>query len=74
MSDKLWRFTEEDFFDKADYEGGIAEAIFGYGIDPLDIEPGEVRDLVKEIYSVQPFLERLQLKSAAYFSAGLDDE
>jgi hypothetical protein len=66
--------TEEDFFDTVECEGGILEAIFSYGIKPSDIEPGEVRDLVKEISSVEPFLQRLLDKSNAYFSKGLDYE
>lgn len=66
--------TEAEFVDKIDYEGGVCEAILGYGLKPGDCEPGAVAALFHLVYDglmeVKPSIEALE----NWISAHMDDE
>ncbi len=51
--------TRQEFADKVDSEGGLAEFLFGYGMNPNDAPDDEVRALVKEILKAQDAFDEL---------------
>lgn len=53
--------TEHEFMVKCDYEGGIEEAIFGYGLreTDLDVQEGEFYEAVKELVALSPRINQL---------------
>mgnify|MGYP003590208938 CR=1 FL=1 len=46
--------TDEEFFEKVDYEGGLLEAMVGYGLTHNDIDPQfpVLRAMVKKLESL----------------------
>lgn len=46
--------TEREWLAKASYETGILEAVTGYGLGSKDLEPGLLRDYVKQLEEVLP--------------------
>jgi len=53
--------TDEEFMSKCDCEGGIEEAIFGYGLseDDLDVKEGPFYEAVKELASMRSRIDDL---------------
>lgn len=51
--------TPQEFIDKCDWEGGILEGIFGYGLRSkhLDIQEGEFYDAVVRLESMREEIE-----------------
>jgi len=55
------KMTDEEFVGKVDYEGGLLDAVFGYGLSEDDLEDGSrlkpiiarLTALTKEIDSIQ---------------------
>lgn len=74
MSKVSYAYTNSDFFSKADYEGGVLEMIFGYGVRPEDIEPGPVRDLVEKILEIEPLVKQLRSLEDEYPPEEDEDE
>ena len=42
--------NREEFFAKADHEGGLLKYLLGYGVDPSEIEDPILRGLVETFY------------------------
>ena len=42
--------NREEFFAKADHEGGLLKYLLGYGVDPSEIEDPILRAAVKKFY------------------------
>lgn len=55
------KYTPEEFYEKCDYEGGIEEAIFGYGLSEKDlaVREGEFFEAVKELAALGPRVREL---------------
>lgn len=51
--------NRQELADKIDYEGGIYEMLFGYGLGVEDMPDGELRTLMTKIKSVTNVLEPL---------------
>lgn len=48
---------------KADTEGGVAELIFGYGLNMEDLPndmPGHIRAFIRQLIAVKPSLDEVQ--------------
>jgi len=54
--------NRQELADKADYEGGIEEMLFGYGLSPSDVsaEDIELREAIAAVLLAEPALERLR--------------
>ena len=54
--------NRQEFADKADYEGGLLEFVFGYGVDVEDLpeDDTELREALAEVLKVKPAIERLE--------------
>jgi hypothetical protein len=54
--------NRHELFCKADYEGGILELIFGYGLslDDLPENDPELRQAVADVLAAGPAIERLE--------------
>lgn len=53
--------TPEEFIDRCDWEGGIWNGIFGYGLKETDLDrtEGEFYDAVKELSSMRERIQKL---------------
>lgn len=53
--------NRQDFADKASWEGGLEEFVFGYGVsvDDLPEDDIELREALAEVLKAGPALERL---------------
>lgn len=50
-TETTYQYTEAELARKIDYEGGVFEAVFGYGIKPTEVEPGVARDAFQKFYA-----------------------
>lgn len=48
---------------KVDWEGGLEEFLFNYGMDPEDAPDEEIAVLIQKIYSAYPVREMEQLQT-----------
>ena len=44
--------TDPEFAAKVDYEGGLLEALLGYGLSSDSLEPGELKDAISELENI----------------------
>lgn len=53
--------TPGEWMAKADYEGGILDAVFGYGLTENDLsdQSGEFYEAVKELRALRPRIDEL---------------
>lgn len=53
--------SRQELADKADYEGGIAEMLFGYGLHPDDVpeDDVELREAIAEALKAGPWIEKI---------------
>jgi len=54
--------TREDLAAKADWEGGLCEAIFGYGLKSSDLPknaPSEIKQAFRALEAVKPQVDLL---------------
>ena len=60
--------TDEEFFEKVDHEGGLLEAMVGYGLTHNDIHPqfSVLRGMVKELESLLGPVRAVVSKIDAY--------
>ena len=60
--------TDEEFFEKVDYEGGLLEAMVGYGLTHNDIDPQfpVLRAMVKKLESLLDPVRVIVSKIDAY--------
>ena len=57
-------YSNEDFFAKADYEGGLIEFLTGYGVDHKDIKDVKLKALVYDFnllwtINMQPLVDAM---------------
>jgi hypothetical protein len=54
--------NRQEIADKADWEGGLLDFIFGYGLEVADCPEGddELREAVAEVLKLKPAIDRLE--------------
>ncbi len=54
--------SRQDLANKADYEGGILEMLFGYGLSVDDVpeDDQELRDAIAACLTIKPALDHLE--------------
>lgn len=58
MSEKM---TPKEFAGKVEWEGGLYDALFGYGLKSSDLEDGELKDAIESVESWAPdFIEAME--------------
>lgn len=52
--------TPGEFYQKCDYEGGLLEAVFGYGLtaDDLDDSDPGLKQAIRELAAIAPLVDR----------------
>ncbi len=53
--------SRQELADKADYEGGIVDMLFGYGLEPDDVpeDDVELRLAIAEALKAEPWIEKI---------------
>jgi hypothetical protein len=52
--------TRQEFAEHCDWEGGLLETVFGYGVDPASLPDGELADAIRELLKVEPLIRRIE--------------
>lgn len=65
--------NRQDIANKADYEGGVLELVFGYGlfVEELPEDDIELREALEDLLKMRPVIERF---NALLPEPGYDDE
>lgn len=60
--------TPEEFWAKCDWEGGLLEAVFGYGLDADDLDDSdpELKRAIRDLKAVEPVIDRARSLLSKY--------
>lgn len=52
--------SRQEVANKADWEGGLLEFVFGYGVDPDEMPDAELSDAVRDLLAMEPLIDRVK--------------
>ena len=53
------KYTLQEFANKCDWEGGLLDTVFGYGLGPEDVEDENLAELLRQLKAVEPIVEAI---------------
>lgn len=55
-----FKYTLQEFANKCDWEGGLLDTVFDYGLGPEDVEDPKLAYLLRQLKAIEPIIDEIR--------------